>query len=368
MSQTYCRSLTNSAILIAVLVARSHGASGVLTADAAVQTGYPATNFGSLPNLQVGPKSRTLLKFSLKHLPGVVTGAMVSKANLRLWVNKVAVPGSVWLEVTNGAWEENTVTSLSAPLPGRPAMEVWIPAPNTYVTADVTPLIKAALDAKNNDGEISFDLISPGTTDVFFDSKENVTTGHSAELEMELTGPSGPTGPAGQAGQAGSQGPPGPMGPAGSTGTAGLPGATGPAGPAGASGPTGAAGPKGDMGSPGGGGPGPAGDPGPAGPQGPLGPQGSSGPVAVRLSHFQVLDFTADHRVGYNDFTAACPADYPQLVSGGCGFPFSTNFAGGTIHYSGPDPADSDGRWKCRVKNTQSLIDLPFRMYIQCTN
>jgi hypothetical protein len=363
--------LTRSAILIAVLAARSHAASGVLTADATVQTGSPATNFGGLPSLEVGPTSRSLLRFSLKYLAPGLTSAKVSKASLSLWTNRVLVPGSVGVELTSGPWEENAVTSLNAPLPARPAIDVAILASNAYAVADVTALLRAALDANLNAAEVSFDLTSLGSADVFFDSRENIATGHSAELEIELTGPAGPAGPVGQTGPAGPKGQPGLTGPAGATGVsgpAGPAGLQGSAGLQGAAGPAGPIGPKGVPGSRGVGPQGTIGVAGPAGPQGFVGPQGPSTSVAAQLSRFQPTDFTMsqDDDSAIRSFAVFCPTRYPQLVSGGCGFPFANPGTDeGRILYSGPDPDSSDGRWKCTGWN-DSFTDLTLRIYIQC--
>jgi hypothetical protein len=354
---------------LALLTVCCWGATGVISGDATIQSGYPNNNFGALPNLQTSPNSKTLLKFRLTELPNGVTSSTVSQARLRLWVNKLTTPGSVSVQLSSVAWDENTVTYITAPLlDGNTGTSLVILTTNSYAVADVTPFLKATLD--QNGLDLSFGIVGAGPVDVVFDSKENAASGHAPKLEIDLVHPVGPAGPAGQTGAAGPQGPPGLIGPMGIAGTAGPAGPTGPQGPpgpAGAVGPGGPAGPIGDPGVQGTGAPGPKGDPGPAGPQGPIGPQGLPTAVAARLSRFQVQDYTVKNDGNYYDYTASCPTNYPQLVSGGCGFPFILN-NGGDVHYSGPDPFNSEHSWKCRVKNSAFFSDLPFRIYVQCTN
>ncbi|MBT9610527.1 MAG: collagen-like protein [Aquabacterium sp.] len=159
----------------------------------------------------------------------------------------------------------------------------------------------------SNHGLALVPTINAGGT-LFFDSKENASTGREARLELVLktqgpqglpgpTGPVGPVGgigsrgpagapgPKGDAGPTGATGPAGPKGDAGAPGPAGLAGPVGPMGPAGAVGPIGPFGPigapgvKGDKGDKGSDGlPGPQGVTGAIGPTGPIGPAGPNGP------------------------------------------------------------------------------------------
>jgi hypothetical protein len=185
-------------------VASGYGTTGVLSDDATVQVGYASSNFGALPNLQVGPNSRALLKFQLgADLP------VVTRARVKLWVNKVGNPGSVWLESAAGTWDERSVTFANAPLLDVSNISVIdVGSANSYVVADVTVFVARALT--RGAGDVSFGLVGTSSTDVIFDSKENTATGHAPELELDLAGPVGPVGPIGPAGAAG------PVGPAGS--------------------------------------------------------------------------------------------------------------------------------------------------------
>jgi hypothetical protein len=277
-----------SIVLAALLAVAGYGASGVLSGDATVQSGYPSSNFGALPNLQVGPTSHTLLKFQL---PEGVTGAALSKARLRLWVNKVGTPGGVRIGRLNGTWEENAVTFSNAPLidAGNPVV-FPVSSPNAYVLADLTLFVKAALD--RNEGEVRWGLIPEGATDALFDSKENTATGHAPELELDLTGPAGPTGL-----------------------------------------------------------------------QGPVGPVGPAGP-ALQLSGYQMLEYELS-AFSQTTLRLRCPAAYPNLVAGGCGFPYVSQ-ADVYIRYSGPLTYGADSEWQCNADN-RAIISKTVRVYAQCS-
>jgi hypothetical protein len=274
-------------------VASGYGTTGVLSDDATVQVGYASSNFGALPNLQVGPNSRALLKFQLgADLP------VVTRARVKLWVNKVGNPGSVWLEPAAGTWDERSVTFANAPLLDVSNISVIdVGSANSYVVADVTVFVARALT--RGAGDVSFGLVGTSSTDVIFDSKENTATGHAPELELDLAGSAGPVGPVGAAG---------PVGPAGSNGA-----------------------------------------PGPA----------------LQLSGYQVIDYNLTGGFGAAR-TLACPAAYPKLVAGGCGFPFAANGALVALTYSGPEPSSSTGSWQCNGINNTVVTEI-LRIYVQCS-
>jgi len=148
-------------------------------------------------------------------------------------------------------------------------------------------------------------LTPKGGVEVFFDSKESTGTSQAAQLDIQLFGPAGPIGPAGPVG--------------------------------------------------------------PAGPQGPTGSTGSSS-VVGNLSSFQVQDYSL---ASLNSVTRhlACPATYPTLVSGGCGFPFVegslTSGSDLKYFYSGPRTTSSNSAWTCSVSNN-SFNTVTVRVYVNC--
>jgi collagen triple helix repeat protein len=243
-----------------------------LVGDTSIVPGN-GTNFGSIVNVNVGGVAGTqgLVQFDLTTLPAGTLPGNVASASLRLFVGKIGSAGSINVYTATSAWSESTVTGLSGVGPGSLiAGPISISVANTYVSIPVTGQVQAWLSGAPNTGLLL--QSAGGTTNVFFDSKENTATSHPAVLEVDLSAPAGATGAQGPTGPSGPSGPTGPTGPAGAPGAQGNAGATGlagAAGPAGPTGPTGASGPSGPSG--------PAGPTGPAGANGPTGAQGAPG-------------------------------------------------------------------------------------------
>ena len=267
------------------------GDSAPLAGDAYINPGESAS-YGALPVIDIGgaTNSEGLLQFDLSKLAPGTTGASVSSARLRIFVDKVNTPGAIDIDAASAAWSEGTVNGVTAPVPtpGTPvATAIAVSTADVFITVDATSQVVAWLNGSPNNG---FVIVGEGSTSVVLDSKENQATSHPATLDISLiglagspgaTGPAGPTGAAGGTGLVGPTGPTGSAGPAGATGPAGLAGATGPqgatgatgaSGPAGSSGPAGASGPAGSTGSTG-----PVGPVGSSGPQGTTGPKGPNG-------------------------------------------------------------------------------------------
>ena len=236
--------------------------TGTLTADTAVTTANPSTNYGTLSNLYINGASTALLRFDLGTLPAGTTAMQISRATLRVFVNRVNTPGVITVSALKAAWAENAVTAQTLPATGS-AVEVFaVTDEGQFVTVDVTSLVQAWITAPANNFGMA---LTTSAADMVLDSKENDTTAHPAQLEIALAsgtvGPAGPQGPKGDTGPQGPKGDTGPAGPAGGAtgpqgpigpqGPAGPQGATGATGVAGATGATGPQGPKGDKGDPG---------------------------------------------------------------------------------------------------------------------
>jgi hypothetical protein len=189
-----------------------------------------AANFGGATTINVGGvgSAEGLVLFDLTTLPSGTTSAGVTKATLRMYVNKVGAPGSIDINAASGLWSEGAVTSANAPSVGAMvAAAVPVATANSYVTVDATNIVKQWIGGSPNNGfYLSADRF-PGTS-VFFDSKESVSTSHPPELDITLAsggvGPQGPPGPQGLQGPPGTQGLQGPAGPQGAQGLQGPPG------------------------------------------------------------------------------------------------------------------------------------------------
>jgi hypothetical protein len=86
---------------------------------------------------------------------------------------------------------------------------------------------------------------------------------------------------------------------------------------------------------------------------------------ALQLSGYQVIDYNLTGGFGAAR-TLACPAAYPKLVAGGCGFPFAANGALVALTYSGPEPSSSTGSWQCNSINNTVVTEI-LRIYVQCS-
>lgn len=258
------------AVALALLAASSPAwaAQATLVSDAHVNSAMPTVNSGTISNLNVGSGYTAFLQFDLSMLPSGTTASQVSRAVLRLYVNRVTTPGLVALAPVTGAWGEYSVTSATAPSTGSANSLFPVSQAGTFVAIDVTSLVQGWITSPTTNNGVA---LSAGTAIVQFDSKENDQTAHPATLDIELVeagpaGATGATGPAGPAGLPGATGATGPAGPQGQPGATGLQGLTGPTGPQGSAGPAGLPGVQG-----------PQGLPGSVGPNGPIGPQGLQG-------------------------------------------------------------------------------------------
>ena len=240
---------TAAAALLVVFVFRApnqaSGAQATLIADAHVNSAMPAVNSGSISNLNVGGGYTTLLQFDLSMLPAGTTASLVSRAVLRVYVNRVTTPGLVAYAPVNAAWGEYSATYATLPSKGSAAGVVPISQAGAFVAIDVTTLVQVWITSPATNNGLAF---SAGTAVVQFDSKENDETAHPPTLDIELmdlgpVGATGATGPRGLTGTNGATGAVGPFGPAGQNGTGG------PTGPIGLQGLTGPAGPTGPAGS-----------------------------------------------------------------------------------------------------------------------
>jgi hypothetical protein len=254
-----------------------------LIGDSFINTG-DGSNYGNLGTIAVSSvaASQGLVMFDFTALlASGATGANVTSATLRLYVDQVNNAGLFDLSTASAIWSEGTVNGISGPVAGTLIRSgISVSTANTYITIDVTAQVKLWLNGATNTG---FFLAPESGTVIYFDAKENVNTSHSATLDVLLTGPNGLAGLTGVAGATGPAGPTGPTGLLGATGatgpagTSGPTGSTGSTGPTGPSGPSGASGPQGTTGNPG-----PQGATGPtgaAGPSGNQGPQGGTGPA-----------------------------------------------------------------------------------------
>jgi hypothetical protein len=172
------------------------------TADSYAWSLQPTQNYGSQIALVVKSGANSYIQFNLSTLP---TGASVSKATLRLFVDAVAKNGSFNVYPVTSSWSESTLTWNTAPTVGASVagpITVNGSSLNQFVLIDVTSLVQGWVSGSTVNHGLALELV--GTTGSFsFDSKESFLTAHQPELETEVTGPAGAIGPAGPTGPQG---------------------------------------------------------------------------------------------------------------------------------------------------------------------
>ena len=188
--------------MTALMSCRLYAGVGVLKADTYVSSSNSTANFGSSPLLNIGTSNSGLLQFDLSPaisqllssvVPNSVT-PIIGKATLTVFVNKAAVAGTLSASPMLGAWAENTVTSLNAPVVGPVVGSASVATGGNFVTIDVTPIVQGWLSSNNDPlspnyvGGANFGVLlsSPDGGVFVLDSKEGTTTSHSASLDIDL--------------------------------------------------------------------------------------------------------------------------------------------------------------------------------------
>jgi hypothetical protein len=166
--------------------------------DAYTLTSSPTKNFGTANTLEVESSgATTFIRFDLSGIPSSVTGSMVAKGTLKIFVATVPTAGSFNVDLVTSSWTEKTITANDSPtLGGASASAIPIATADKeqYILVDVTTAVVDWLNTTANDG---IALIPDGAVSFALNSKETTTTSHPAELDIVLTGPPGPQGPPG---------------------------------------------------------------------------------------------------------------------------------------------------------------------------
>src|SRR5580704_5673788 len=158
--------------------------------DAYINTATPTTNYGSKTLLDVdGASQTTYVQFNLGSIP---TNASVSQATLKLYVNTVTKAGSFNVDYVNSAWLESTIDASNAPPLGAAIasnVSVTTADKNQYILINVTSAVQAWLSGSETNNGLA--LVANSTFNATFDSKENTTTSHPAELDVAFAGGDG---------------------------------------------------------------------------------------------------------------------------------------------------------------------------------
>jgi chitodextrinase len=159
----------------------------IVGADTYVDSSTPTANFGSTTVWRVdgSPDQHAYLRFTVQGLAGYP----IQSAYLMVYANTSSNIGIDALSVADNTWDENTVTYDTAPPLGNLIGSSTTFAAGSWVAIDVTPYV-------TSEGTYSYGIITPGATNLSFDSKEGV---NEAQLVINLAfqdaqAPSVPTG------------------------------------------------------------------------------------------------------------------------------------------------------------------------------
>ncbi len=215
--------------------------------DSYTDSKSPSTTHASAGDLQIEelgpgqPVRSAYAKFDTSILQDDITDSDVLKASLRIYISRVKHEGMVHVYRVLGSWQEESLNHESAPPNDLvPLASIMVDSTDLgqFRYLDVTAAVR---DWLANPGMNHGLVLMAQDVIVYVAGKEDVLTGHSIEIQLNLAslGPVGPRGEQGAQGSAGERGLPGKQG------ERGLPG------PQGTTGPAGSPGPQGDPGSPG---------------------------------------------------------------------------------------------------------------------
>ncbi|MGI9165573.1 MAG: DNRLRE domain-containing protein, partial [Pyrinomonadaceae bacterium] len=103
------------------------------------------------------PATSAFIKFKLTgststqmgDLPSGTPGADIKKATLRLFVAGVTIPGKFNVYRVTNSWSEDGTTTPTYATSNPVAVGVQVPAVNSYLSFDITPLVKEWLDCES---------------------------------------------------------------------------------------------------------------------------------------------------------------------------------------------------------------------------
>jgi len=180
------------ASLLSLILLACTAAYGQITplGDTYTNSADPTTNYGAQKTLDVAAaKEITYIQFNLASVP---TGASISQATLKLYVNTVVTAGAFELYAVNGAWTESALTYSLAPALGS-VIDSNVPITtadkNQFILVPMTSTVQGWLTTPSTNNGIA--LVAVGSFNATFDSKETTTTSHPPELDVVFAGGSG---------------------------------------------------------------------------------------------------------------------------------------------------------------------------------
>ena len=161
--------------------------------DAYTNSVDPTKNYGTAAVLGVASSTTSIqsafIQFDLSSIPTGYAGANVAKATLKVYVNSVTTAGSFNVDLVNGTWSEKKITASLSPALGSTiaaSVPLTTSSVHDYVLIDVTSAVANWLNGTQpNDG---LALLANSPLSATFDSKENTSQSHPAELDIVFAG------------------------------------------------------------------------------------------------------------------------------------------------------------------------------------
>jgi hypothetical protein len=175
--------------LLAVILLAATAAYSQITplGDTYTNSADPTTNYGAGTTLSVdAAKEIAYIQFNLASIP---SGASVSQATLKLYVNGVTTAGAFELYAVNGTWTESGLTYDLAPALGSVIdsnVAITTADKNQYILIPVTATVQDWLTTPSSNFGVA--LVAVGSFNATFDSKESTTTSHAPELDIVFAG------------------------------------------------------------------------------------------------------------------------------------------------------------------------------------
>jgi len=177
------------ASLLSLILLACTAAYGQITplGDTYTNSADPTTNYGAQKTLNVdAAKEITYIQFNLSSIP---TGASISQATLKLYVNTVTTAGAFEVYAVNGTWTESALTYSLAPALGS-VIDSNVPITtadkNQYILIPMTSTVQGWVNTPSSNNGLA--LVAVGSFNATFDSKETTTTSHPPELDVVFAG------------------------------------------------------------------------------------------------------------------------------------------------------------------------------------
>jgi hypothetical protein len=161
----------------------------ILTDDTQVSSLRPGANYGGGRMLGLKKGQSVFLKFDLANLPAGTTSAHITRATLKLWVDRVVKPGSFDIGAVASNWSERTLTANNLPSGGENEVNgavITHAHQKKFITFDLTALTRDWVDGVLPNHGISLVPTSSSAVFALIPSKEDLGTGHLPQLEISL--------------------------------------------------------------------------------------------------------------------------------------------------------------------------------------